>query len=146
MKKGLLFITLLIAISINALAQKPLTNSRTGSVYTYIYRLDEPALALLYSGKPPLIIDKILTTPIDSFLANKPKAIKLPAGNYLKVTARENKLQYELVEQHTAYLHLLEDQRDIQFVLMDGQGSEITDAQVFSNNKQISYDAAAHRY
>jgi TonB-dependent SusC/RagA subfamily outer membrane receptor len=145
MKRNFLLI-LFSVVTVGALAQKPLSNSRTSGFYMYIYPLDDAAVRLFYSNKPQLINDQILRLPVDSFPADKPKALHLPAGNYLRVTAVENRLQYQLIEQRTAWFKLLDNHRDLQFVLLDSAHHEITDASVYSGNQQIMYDAEARLY
>ncbi|MES2279295.1 MAG: alpha-2-macroglobulin family protein [Bacteroidota bacterium] len=144
--KNVIFVLLLLGVTAVAFGQKPLSNSRKSSFYTYVYKLDDKALRLFYTGATAKIDDRILGIPIDSFKTDQPSKPHLPAGNYALVSAQQNQLHYNLVEQRSAYLKLLDNNHDIRFVLLDTANREISDAQVFSGRRQIPYDAVLHLY
>lgn len=49
---------------------------------------------------------------------NKGKQPALPHGNYVKVHVENNKLHYDLVENRSAYVKLLDNRKDVQFILI----------------------------
>lgn len=142
MSKHLSLLFLISTLFFPAFAQKSLTNSRTGSHYTYIYTIDEDLVKALYSGKHP--DQKQFKNPVDSFLTGRSYLGKLPAGNYLKVNAENNQLKYSLLEERSAILKPIHNGRDLQFILVDTKGNELTNAEVSVNGKKIKYDPIAH--
>jgi len=123
-------------------AQKPLCNSRQSSYYTYIYKLKPEDVLKFYKNPGKAPDQNILHQPVDSFKTDKEILWinRLPAGNYLEVHAEKNKLNYELVENHSAWLKLIQNDHDLRFALFDHQGKSIKDAQVLVNDKKLAYD------
>jgi TonB-dependent SusC/RagA subfamily outer membrane receptor len=145
MKKPLLLAFLLL-IAFFAYPQKPLTNSRITSYYTYIYKLDDASTVLFLTGKQAHIKEASLTNEVAKYPTDRPENILLPAGNYLKVAAVKNKLMYKLIQQRTANLMLMNGGKDVSLVLMDAEGKEITDAEVYRGNKLIVFDRLTETY
>jgi TonB-dependent SusC/RagA subfamily outer membrane receptor len=141
MKKTLPVSLLLVMLASWCFAQKPLTNSRQSSFYTYIYKLDDGGVLNFYKfpGTPP--DEKILRHPIDSFKTDCAKYWEnhLPAGNYLKVYAEKNKLVYKLIENHTAWLKLMPNDYDLRFVFADNEQLVKPD-RVTVDQKNVGYD------
>ncbi|WP_207424775.1 carboxypeptidase-like regulatory domain-containing protein [Desertivirga brevis] len=138
MKKFLACLVLISILTLSALCQTSLINSRNSSYYTYIFPASNSEVENFYKHKQ--FKDDLLKAPVDSFLTSAGKMPAVPAGNYIKVMVIENQLHYELIENRTAYLKILNNRKDFQFVLTDKESKEITDAQVYINNKRIYYD------
>lgn len=147
MRKPLLLLLFLLQ-AFFSWAQKPLTNSRKSSVYTYIYRLDDESTLLFLKGKQKEIKNEVLKDQVAKYLTDRPESVTLAPGNYLKVVAVGNELQYRLIQKHTALLLLFENGLDTRFILTDNYNNEINDAQVSAGagNKQILYDTQAQTY
>lgn len=133
---------LLCLFSINCLAQQKLTKSPRSSKYTYYYKIsDEDLLALyLHPDKEP--DDKVLKQKVDSVIT-KNEALytpKLAPGNYVKVYAYENRLMFSLLEKHNVGIQLLSQDKRIEFILTNNNGSIITNTAVTNNGKQIAYN------
>jgi hypothetical protein len=139
---------LLCITGIFCLAQKPLTNSRQSSYFTYIYGLKAEDVLRFYKHPGEKADENILHNPIDSFKTDSENywINKLPAGNYLKVYAEKNQLQYKLIENHTAFLRLIENGNDLRFIFLDRKRNLISNAVVYVNNKLTPYDAANGLY
>ncbi|RKR85720.1 TonB-dependent SusC/RagA subfamily outer membrane receptor [Mucilaginibacter gracilis] len=144
--KNFLLPFLLLFVADVAMAQKPLSYSSVSSYYTYIYPVKDADVEQLYSDKKYLLDDKILGRPINSALTNRFKMPVLKPGNYLKVYVTENKLEYKLIEQHSAFIKVLDNHTDLRFVVLDTLGNELNNAEVWVKNKKVSYDADAHMY
>ncbi|WP_448701844.1 carboxypeptidase-like regulatory domain-containing protein [Mucilaginibacter sp. AW1-3] len=121
-------------------AQKPLTNSRTSSYYTYIYTLSDEDMKVFFEDTKKKPEDLVLNHPVDSVLTDRYVQPKLVPGNYLAVHATENKVSYNVIQVNTAYLQLLDNKKDLRFSLFDANGNEVTDAEAWLDHKQISYD------
>ncbi|QKJ32772.1 carboxypeptidase-like regulatory domain-containing protein [Mucilaginibacter mali] len=127
-------------------AQKPLSNSINRSTYTYLYRLNDAAVKLFYTNGRQKPDDKVLGSPIDSFRTGHYKAWQVSPGNYIEVYAGNNQLNYELIERRSAYLKLLDDKRELHFVLLDTNDHEISNAVVLAGKRRIPYDTDMHLY
>ncbi|MCO5946985.1 hypothetical protein [Mucilaginibacter flavidus] len=135
MAKCLFFFIGLSLITFCCYAQRPLTDSRQSSVYTYIYKITDEDLLDFYMHPDKKPDDKILHNPIDSFKTSRYWENNLPRGNYLKVFAEKNKLVYDLVENHTAFIKFLDNGYDQRFALFDRNGNVVSTAVVRVNNK-----------
>lgn len=122
-------------------AQKPLTNSRQSSFYTYIYKLNPEEVLNFYKYPGAAPDEKLLQHPIDSFKTDSAKywENRLPAGNYLKVFAEKNKLSYKLIENHSVWLKLMPNDYDLRFVFADNEKLVKPD-RVLVNKKNVGYD------
>jgi len=116
-------------------AQKPLTNSRQSSYYTYLYKIADADLLKRYQQPDADPKDTELSNPVDSFKTGKYWENTLPAGKYYKVYAENNGLKYSLIENHTAFLNVLANTHDLQFSLTDKQGNSIIADEVIVNKK-----------
>lgn len=135
-----LFTLFLCLASFVSFAQKPLTNSRQSSYYTYIYKLEAEEVLWFYKNKNIDPGDKILHTVVDSIKTGKYWKNRLPPGNYLKVYAEKNRLKYTLIENHSVFIKLLYNSYDQRFVFFDKRGKEISDVLVKTGNKRIALD------
>ena len=118
MKKALSALLFLCFTGLICQAQKPLTNSRQSSYYTYIYKLKPEDVLRFYQHPDKDLDDKVLHNPIDSFKTDDDRFWEnnLPAGNYLKVYAEKNRLEYKLIENHSVYLKLMSNDYDLRFI------------------------------
>lgn len=143
MKRLLLSLYLLSACSFVLFAQKKLTASKTSGTYTYIYKLtDKETLAL------PVIDDSYLHTLIDSATSENLEARqeKLPFGNYLLVSAKEGKLEYEMLPLSNVHFKPISNGKDFQGLVTDLKGSPITSAEVWVGRKKVNNDPSTKLY
>src|SRR5471030_240240 len=145
MKKPILVLSLCL-LACFAWAQKPLTNGLNRSHYTYVYKLSDASARLFYTGNQDKMDQRIQGAPLDSFAAGHFKPWHLPAGNYVEVSAMNNHLEYELIENRSAYLKLLDDNAELKFVLLDTNNREISNARVTAGKRRVDYDPALHLY
>ncbi|OOQ56832.1 alpha-2-macroglobulin family protein [Mucilaginibacter pedocola] len=129
-----------------AIAQRPLTNSRQSSYYTYIYKVSDADMLGYYQSPGKVFDDKVLKNPVDSFLTDKHWKNTLPAGNYVKAYANENSLKYSLIENHSAFLKLFTSTYEHRFALTDKQGNYLSNIKVLLNGKELPYDAASNTW
>jgi TonB-dependent SusC/RagA subfamily outer membrane receptor len=144
--KTFCLIVLVFFCTIICHAQKPLTNSRQSSYYTYLYKINDADLLKRYQQPDTDPKDTELKHPVDSFKTGKYWENKLPAGNYYKVYAEKNRLVYKLIENHSAFLRVLANTNELQFSLADKVGNAVTGAQVTVNGKPVIYDVKAGVY
>ncbi len=137
-------LVLILSLAISAEGQQSLSESAAKSRYTYIYPVNEVIVKALYTGQK--LDDRVLTVPVDSFLTNGGKPRRLPFGNYVKVVVDKNSLLYELLEYRNVSVKILENTKDVQFILVDREGQEISDAEVSLDGKKIRYDDHARLY
>ncbi|HTI58058.1 carboxypeptidase-like regulatory domain-containing protein [Mucilaginibacter sp.] len=126
--------------------QKLLTPSRQSSYYTFIYRLEPDEVMRFYGRADELLPEKMMHTLVDSFKTDERWRNYLPPGNYLKVYAEKNVLQYKLIENHTADLKLMHNTGDISFSLVNRQGERISNAVVHIKHKLIAFDSKSGLY
>ncbi|WP_394771831.1 carboxypeptidase-like regulatory domain-containing protein [Mucilaginibacter sp.] len=146
MGKRLLFFIVLSLVAFNSYAQRPLTDSRQSSVYTYVYKLDPLDIQSFYThpGKEP--DERIFHTVVDSIKTDKNWENNLPPGNYLKVYAFKNKLEYTLIENHSAFLKLMHNNYDLRFILLDRTGKPVINATALVNGRPVPYDSKSDLY
>ncbi|MEO7215883.1 alpha-2-macroglobulin family protein [Mucilaginibacter sp.] len=134
-----IFIALLLLCNA-AFAQRPLTDSRQNSYYTYIYKLSDADVRAFYKSPGKPFDDKVLRNPVDSFKTDKYWENTLPPGNYVKAYAEQNRLRYSLIENHSAFLKLFTSKYEHRFILTDKKGAYITTAAAWLNGKKVPYD------
>lgn len=139
----LLFFIVLSLTAFGGFAQRPLTDSRQGSYYTYIYKLSDADLAKFYTGKDYVPDDAMLRHPVDSFKTGRYWENMLPPGNYLKVFANKNTLDYKLLENHNLSLKLPDNSSGRSFVLLDKNGQPVLTAIVTVNDHKVDANKAA---
>src|SRR5690606_19417620 len=126
----------LFFLTISALAQTKLSESRTSSYYTFIYRLSAPQATDFYTGKADFF-DQLIN-PIDSFITDKAVYGKvLEPGVYMDLSANENKLNYKLREYRNTYINLFENNNGLDFTIHDLNGELITNARVYLNGREL---------
>ncbi|RFZ85492.1 hypothetical protein DYU05_07810 [Mucilaginibacter terrenus] len=142
------FVTVIILLgSITAaFAQRPLTNSRQSSYYTYIYSLSPAEVEKFYTSPGKPLNQALLRNAADSFLTDKGNLPRLPNGNYLKVFALQNQLKYSLLENHSAFLQLFLTPYEYRFTLTNKQGAYINGAAVTINGNQVAHDEASNTW
>ncbi|MEP6613571.1 MAG: hypothetical protein ABJA76_16835, partial [Mucilaginibacter sp.] len=140
MGKRLLFFIILSLVALVGYGQRPLTNSRQSSYYTYIYKITNADISDFYQKPDYKPADKILHNPIDSFKTDKYWENTLPPGNYLKVYALKDQLKYDLIENHSAFFKTLTDGAQQRFILTDKMGHPLTDAKVKINGGAVEYN------
>ncbi|MGZ3929105.1 MAG: carboxypeptidase-like regulatory domain-containing protein, partial [Mucilaginibacter sp.] len=141
-----LILLLFSFFAINSYGQKPLTRSLQSSYFTYIYKLEDADALNFYKYPNRDLSEKALHTIVDSFRTNSYWENKLPAGNYVKVSAEKNRLKYSLIENHSVFIKLFNNNHDQRFVLVDKLGKDITDATVKFNNRSVSFDNNSKTY
>ncbi|MFD2144963.1 hypothetical protein [Mucilaginibacter antarcticus] len=83
MKRFLLLCPLLF-LALLACAQKPLTNSRISSYYTYTYKLNDVNTQLFISGRQAQIKEESLTEEVAKYPTDHPESPILPRVIMLK--------------------------------------------------------------
>jgi len=144
--KALLITALLFMNGFSSFGQRPLTNSRQSSVYTYIYKISPEDVLKMYKDPDGDIDEKILVKPLDSVKTDKHWENSLPAGNYLKVFADHNSLKYALIENHTAFLRLFSNDYDKRFVFFDKTGKPVRPDVVKFNGHTVGCDIESNTY
>ncbi|HMI00928.1 MAG TPA: alpha-2-macroglobulin family protein, partial [Pedobacter sp.] len=143
MKRLLLSLCLFLSCGGFLQAQKKLTASATSGKYTYIYKLtDKETLAL------PLIDDSYMHTLIDSATSENLEARreKLPFGNYLLVSAKYGKLEYEMLPVSNVHFRPISNGKDFQGLVTDLKGSPVSNADVWVGNRKVNNDPSTRLY
>jgi protocatechuate 3,4-dioxygenase beta subunit len=128
-------------------AQNDLSGSRQTSVYTYAYRI-EPRQALTLFDNNMVGWEKMLHTPIDSFLTGTQEAedLHLPPADYLFVYANGSQLHASLHSIGPLRYDLLSSGKDAALTLHTPDGQPIDDAIVTVKNRKIMFDAVSNSY
>lgn len=140
LRKNIFLFLPLIFCTATLFAQKPLTKSRQSSYYTYLYKLTPAEVLQFYKLGDKEPDAKVFHTLADSFKTDKSWENKLPAGNYLRVRAKNNKLEYALIENHSAFLRMFSGNLEQRFALADKQGNYIKNATVKINGHNLQPD------
>lgn len=148
MRKTLFAIIALLLCTSGVYAQKTLTDSRLRSFYTYIYRLNPGEVLNMYRYPNKKIDEKILEAPVDSFKTDSERfwENRLPPGNYMQVRADRNTIQYKRIENHSAFLQMMPNDRDLRLLFLDKTRKAIAGAKVMVNNKNIPFDSKSGLY
>ncbi len=128
-----------------AMAQDLLTSARSASL-SYSYPLDESTFVQLhkkgYQSLPASFFDsEAIKLPTEAFSPEK-----LPYGAFLNVQIQSNQLEYQLISRTHLSLYLLNNERDLSFILMDSLENVISNAQVFLGKRQIAFDSSSQSY
>ncbi|MFD0749514.1 alpha-2-macroglobulin family protein [Mucilaginibacter calamicampi] len=127
-------------------AQKPLSSSRRSSLFTYIYKCADEGVLRTFKLNNKIINDNWFKNPIDSFKTDSKWNNTLPPGNYFLVFAAGNKLKYELVENHSAWLKVLQNNVDTRFIITDVNGKQLNNITVRINNSNVAFDETTGTY
>ncbi|MCC8407322.1 carboxypeptidase-like regulatory domain-containing protein [Mucilaginibacter sp. UR6-1] len=140
MKK--IFLLIFFLLTLNGFAQQKLTKSIRNSRYTYFYKISDDDLLNLYLHPEKKPTDDVLKQKVDSVLTKYAFRYqpKLTPGNYVKVYANENSLMFDLIENRTASMQLITQNKHIEFLLTGRDGTIVTDAIVTNNGKNVGYD------
>lgn len=139
-------LSLFLCITINiCYAQRQLTNSRQSSYYTYIYKIATADVAKIYLKPDDVFTDKALEHPVDSFRTDKYWENTLQPGNYVRVFAEKGKLKYTLIENHSAFIKLLDNKYDQRFIFTDKQGKSVIPT-VKENGRPVIFDEKSGTY
>ncbi len=122
MKKFLPLIVLLL-FSIVCSGQQ-IVEPRQGSFYTFIYKVTNQQAFNLYfkDGQPDSLH---FTTLVKTFPTDSAFNEKLPAGHYLFVKTKDNKLLMELESINNLSMKILDNERDLMLVFTDAKNQEV---------------------
>ncbi|SEW52532.1 alpha-2-macroglobulin family protein [Chitinophaga arvensicola] len=147
MKRFALFLLCLWGLS--ASAQQYVSRSNTRSEQRRIYKIsDKEALEIFRRDKASRswADEKLLHT----FTGSYPVGISFPtattAGNYVVVTAVQNKIQYEYQPVHNVTLKVVSNNYDLAFLLHDKQGTLLSGANVQVGRRNIPWDPRTKTY
>src|SRR5882757_3045657 len=146
MGKRLFLFIILGLIAFGSYAQRPLSDSRQSSYYTYIYKIADEDLQNFYIHPEKRPDDKILYHPIDSFKTGKTWKNTLPPGNYAMAHLERNNLVYQLVENHSALLQVITNNYDLRFIITGSDGKQINNAAVSVKNSPVAFDLITNSY
>ncbi|MBX9853543.1 MAG: hypothetical protein K2X86_17505 [Cytophagaceae bacterium] len=142
----LFFSFFLLITSSCAFAQYGQQQFNQNSAYTYIYKIKYDQARAIYKrgyvGNPDKNYFNVL---MDSFPSEK-KIPSLPAGEYLLVSARENKSYIVSYSRSNLKAQLLYNHTDFFLLLFSRDGKIIRDAIVKLDSKVIPFDQASQSY
>lgn len=129
-------------------AQTPLSQSKTGSSYSLVYKLTDAETYKIAGDKQLEIDDSFFHTVVDSFRneIGRIKYKKLPYGNYLLVNAVESELHYQLYSVSNVNIEFLKGRNNFQFIVMDLKGNQIENAAAKIGNRKAVYNKRLHVY
>jgi len=143
----LLLVPLLLSFCSNfVLGQNHLSTSRKSSAYIYIYKLGADDVLKFYRSPDADPDEHIFSNPIDSFKNDGYWENTLPPGNYVKAHADANKLKYVLIENHSAFIHLFDNDFEHRFAITDKLGNAATAALVTINGKVVAHDVKSNTW
>ncbi|WP_181308639.1 carboxypeptidase-like regulatory domain-containing protein [Rufibacter sp. XAAS-G3-1] len=142
----LLFTCGLLLTYTGATAQRNLTNSRTTSYYTYIYKITNAEAKQLYEKGMQAARESFFHTKVDSFPTQLTYQKRLTQGHYLYTYTSGPDLEYSLHSKTNAQVQLLKNHVDLAAVLHDSLGNLISNALVQVNKKKVPFDAATQSY
>lgn len=127
-------------------AQEAPGESRTTSYLTYLYRIQvDQVERMLKDGiegvDDSFFSDLAYTYPTDSM---RPKGLAF--GHYLKVMAIGNKLEYQFLSVSNVKVLTLNNGTDLNLVVYDLNGNEVSDATLHLNGKKIKYDVTVKAF
>ncbi|MCH5690539.1 hypothetical protein LWM68_43710 [Niabella sp. W65] len=132
-------------IACSAWTQTTLSNSPTRGTLTQVYRLTDKETEMLIQN-PQAVNDAFFHELADSYTDIR-QSKKLPFGNYLKVHAVKNKLEYQLIAQNNVTLRFVNNRKDFQFTLTDHLGNQVTRAKVINaKGRKIKYNEQSGLY
>lgn len=117
-----------------------LTHARLGSFVTVVYKITPDEARFLARNITDAIPENFFHTVIHSFVTDSLNRKKLGPGHYLFVKSVADELQVEFEAVNNLEVKILNNQRDLQFVLLDLQGKEISKATPQVNGKSLEFD------
>ncbi|TWV97357.1 hypothetical protein [Chitinophaga pinensis] len=131
----------MLICTFSAAAQHPLSRGRRTSQYDYLYQLtDKEAVEIVKDGQKK-ISSACLHTLRDSVLHDSPLPANLPAGNYLRVFAKDDRLYTAFTAVNNVAVKFGMNGRDLIVILHDQHGALIKDAEARIGKSKLSYDA-----
>ncbi|MCB9334914.1 MAG: carboxypeptidase regulatory-like domain-containing protein [Flavobacteriales bacterium] len=125
------------------------SESRTNSIFTYIYQLENSEVKELLSKYHYHIPEHFFTNKIDSFYNDSGYYYrpKLPTGHYFLTKAEGNQLITELFSINSIDVKLIDNKRDLNlFVHKKGSTEALKNAKVTINNKAIYFNDKTNTY
>lgn len=139
------YLVVLILVIVSEGNSQNLPDSRQSSYYTFIYRISNEQALTLYRDMWKFD-DSFLNNFHDFFPSDSTYQKRLPAGHYIFLTAEQSDLRCELESVDNVEVRLLNNHRDLIFVLYDNTGKEVPDADVRIGSKKIPYDRKTATY
>lgn len=139
-------ILLFPAGSYSILKSQSLTDSRTSSYYTYIYRITPKEAISLNRKKEKNFKAEYLHTLVDSFPTDGQYTGNLQTGYYLKTFSTKDIQSVELFPISAFRIFVLNNNTDLNIHLTDLKGSIITDAKVKLDQKLLRFYPETQAY
>jgi alpha-2-macroglobulin len=136
--KSLLSFVLLFLI-IDAIGQD-LLSSRKSSYYTYIFKITDKDARKIYQDRKIDIEKKYLYNLVDSFPGDSAYEQLLEPGHYLKVSVRENRLNFYINTVYPLKLEVIDNKTDLILQVFDLKGIPLKDAVLKIGGRKIPYD------
>ncbi|WP_161888358.1 carboxypeptidase-like regulatory domain-containing protein [Pontibacter russatus] len=146
MTKLLILALVLLLCSFCCAAQTKVERFRTGSPYTYIFRISDKEAKAMYDLSTAVVGPSYFHTPVDSFTTNTYYGKQLPYGHYLYVHSSEADLVYSLQTVAQVAVKLLQVKPALAILVHDSLGNTITDAEVQVNCKKADFDEKTKTY
>lgn len=137
---------LLTTLLVPAQAQE-LSSAPRHSPYQYIYRItNEEALDFLKNRRIAPGDVSLFHSKVDSFPYATPPPQINQAGHYLLVKVVEKRTDIELKTVNNTSIHLLDNQKDLGFLIKDLQGKALNDLKVRVGRRIIPFDQTSGAY
>ncbi len=146
MKLKIFFLFLITIVFPIELIANNFPDSNTNSDYTYVYKLGPKNAKQIYKKGLSVVNESYFNCLVDSFPENYIYDKDLPQGNYLFVSAHENKLVFEFRSYSNIELRIHNNYSDLVLTLIDSLGHYIDDAKVKMNGLNVSYNKELHAY
>lgn len=130
-------------------AQTPLSESTTGSVLSYIYRLtDKEALEIYQRAirQEPWGNEKYLHTLAGTYPRRASFPEGMAPGNYVVVYAQYDNLEYSFHPVQNVQLKMLNNNYDLALLVHEKDGTPITNAEVKAGKRNVHWDPNTHSY
>ncbi|TPE42150.1 carboxypeptidase-like regulatory domain-containing protein [Pontibacter mangrovi] len=146
MTKQLILAFVLLLCTFCCAAQTKVEQSRTGSPYTYIFRISDKEAKAMYEQSTAVVGPSYFHTPVDSFATNANYSGQLPYGHYLYVHSSEAELVYSLQTVAPVAVKLLQVKPALAILVHDSLGNTLPDAAVQVNGKKAAFDVKTKTY
>ena len=144
-----LIVIVLLLLKADTLSAQVLSESRTNSLYTYIYKLESSELKELLTNYYFYIPEDFLKHKVDSFYTDSGANYMptLPVGHYIFAKSVGNQLATRLISNNTFDVKLLDNKRDLNLFIHKKESTEsIITAKVTINKKNIPFDPKTNTY
>ncbi|MDX2282529.1 MAG: carboxypeptidase-like regulatory domain-containing protein [Bacteroidia bacterium] len=117
------------------------------SVWTYLYRLEDPEARKLYRhpGRQP-DFDWLLTQPADSFPSDSTAPARIPPGHYLMACALADQWVFQLFSVARLRIVLPDNQTDATVMVYTPAGAPVEHAHVQLDGRRLAYDPQTRAY